>query len=375
MATIFFVPFPETGHLNATFKLAKSLKAHGHQVRYLVLPDFCEAVERQHLDVSRIFENAVPRGFINEESWESGIGTGRMLISRARELGGAFDPLREIQEAVHRFPPDLLIIDLSLGPIARIVREMGLQILLLNTNFYNPWKDVPDYNSLEDLPELILCPKDFDFPRANQRERRCYVEASIDLDRQDIEFPWHRLDPYKRLVYGSLGSQSHLISNGRKFLQTIVDAVSPEPDLQLVLATGTHLKPDEFGEPPANVIVTQWAPQLELLKRTSVMITHGGLNSIKECILFEVPMIVFPLIRDHPWCAARVVHHGLGLRGSFNRVSPQMVRSLIGQIEGNPSFRTRVRSMAARFRELERSGKAVQIIESMVSGALTESGT
>jgi UDP:flavonoid glycosyltransferase YjiC (YdhE family) len=369
MATILFFPFPETGHLNPTFKLARSLRARGHLVRYLVLPDFHDAVERQHLDVSCMFENAAPRGFIHQEACMSGTEIFEMLVSRAGELGQAFDPLREMQEINRRFEPDLMIIDLLLPPIALIVKGMGLQILLLNTQLFNPWQDWASiYGSLEDLPELILCPEEFDFPWANRRERCYYVEASIDLERVEIEFPWDRLDPHKRIVYCSLGTQSHLVPNGRKILQAIIDAISMETDLQLVLTTGAHLRPEEFRNRSANVILTQWAPQLELLKRTSVMITHGGFNSIKECILFEVPMIVFPLIRDQPQCAARVVHHGLGLRGNVNRVSPQDVRSLIRQIEGTSSFRDSLRLMADRFRELERSGKAVQIIESMARG-------
>jgi MGT family glycosyltransferase len=254
-----------------------------------------------------------------------------------------------------------------------MAKSMKIPIVLLNTQFYDPWEDSSKaavYQALRDAPELVLCPQEFDFPRAERRANCHYVEASIDQERSDPPFPWSKLSPDKPLIYCSLGSQSHLIKDGQKVLRRVIDAVSARSDLQLALATGAHLNPEDFGEVPANIILVNNAPQLKLLKQTSIMITHGGFNTVKECIFFGVPMIVIPLIRDHPAVAARVVHHGLGVRGNINQVSVEMIHSLIAEIDGNPFFRSRCSQMGARFRELEEVGESVKIVLSILNGPL-----
>jgi len=51
------------------------------------------------------------------------------------------------------------------------------------------------------------------------------------------------------------------------------------------------------------------------------MINHGGINTIKECIHENVPMLTYPLSPewDQPGNAARVVYHQLGLMGNIRR--------------------------------------------------------
>jgi UDP:flavonoid glycosyltransferase YjiC (YdhE family) len=49
---------------------------------------------------------------------------------------------------------------------------------------------------------------------------------------------------------------------------------------------------------PSNVLVRPYVPQLELLSRSSVMITHGGANSVMEAIAYRVPLLIAPLCND-----------------------------------------------------------------------------
>jgi UDP:flavonoid glycosyltransferase YjiC (YdhE family) len=104
-----------------------------------------------------------------------------------------------------------------------------------------------------------------------------------------------------------------------------------------------------------------------MLERASIMITHGGLGAVKECILFGVPMIAFPCKWDQPFNAARVVAHGLGVRGSINKVTAGQIHRLIETVAGNPSFKSRVDAMSKVFNEIENSGKGVKILERIIS--------
>jgi UDP:flavonoid glycosyltransferase YjiC (YdhE family) len=61
---------------------------------------------------------------------------------------------------------------------------------------------------------------------------------------------------------------------------TIVAALAKHKDLQLVLSLGDQLDPNQLGPVPNNAIIVKRAPQLELLKQTTVCIAHAGLNTV-----------------------------------------------------------------------------------------------
>ncbi len=62
--------------------------------------------------------------------------------------------------------------------------------------------------------------------------------------------------------------------------RTILAAVAKHKNLQPVLSVGDQVDPEQIGPAPSNAIIVKRAPQLELLKRTSVCITHAGLNTV-----------------------------------------------------------------------------------------------
>jgi UDP:flavonoid glycosyltransferase YjiC (YdhE family) len=380
MSTIVFVMLPEAGHTNASFKIARELKSKGHRVYYLAIPDFEDYVGSQGFGVLPLFKSLYPEGFTSQDVFKSPgfetLDAFKMLIE-ARAPGGAktvVDLLAsEVNDAIRNQKPDLFVVDTLLPEIAVAAKGCRVPVVLLSTNLDNhvDENDRLAYKYLFDVPELILCPKRFDFPRERAKGRRYYyVEASIDFERKQTTFPWHRLDEHKPLVYCSLGSQSHLLKDGKAFLQTVIDALSLREGMQMILTTGSHLSPEDFHPVPPNVILARSAPQIEVLKRASVMIGHGGFNSVKECIYFGVPMIVFPLIRDHPMISARVEYHSLGLRGNIRTASPQSVLSLIDEIEKDGSFKARVEQMGRYFREVEKSGVGAEMIEGFLAERL-----
>jgi hypothetical protein len=73
----------------------------------------------------------------------------------------------------------------------------------------------------------------------------------------------------------------------------------------LVLAIGAQLDPEQIGPVPSNAIIVKRAPQLELLKQSSVCITHAGLNTVLEALSQGVPQVAIPVTHDQPGVAAR----------------------------------------------------------------------
>lgn len=62
-----------------------------------------------------------------------------------------------------------------------------------------------------------------------------------------------------------------------------------------------------------NVYVYNFAPQYKILQKSSVFITHGGMNSICESILTETPMLVIPFTNDEFSNAEMVAKTGIGI--------------------------------------------------------------
>lgn len=55
------------------------------------------------------------------------------------------------------------------------------------------------------------------------------------------------------------------------------------------------------------------APQLELLKRASVCITHAGFNTVIESLANGVPQVAIPITHDQPGVAARIADKKTGV--------------------------------------------------------------
>jgi zeaxanthin glucosyltransferase len=100
------------------------------------------------------------------------------------------------------------------------------------------------------------------------------------------------------------------ILNGRlDVFRTIVAALAKHKDVQLVLSMGDQLDPNQLGPVPNNAIIVKREPQLELLKQTTVCITHAGLNTVLESLAQGVPQVAIPVGNDRPGVAARIAEN------------------------------------------------------------------
>jgi zeaxanthin glucosyltransferase len=147
------------------------------------------------------------------------------------------------------------------------------------------------------------------------------------------------------------------------FLRAVAEAMTAHPEWQLVLSTGNQLTAEDFTAVPDDAVIWPWVPQLQVLERAAVMITHGGLGTVKECIFRGVPMVVFPISRDQPENAKRIAHHKLGLCGELSSFSPEGIFALVRQVAESAEIRQSMDRIQRRFQEVEASGIGVRLIE------------
>jgi UDP:flavonoid glycosyltransferase YjiC (YdhE family) len=215
------------------------------------------------------------------------------------------------------------------------------------------------------LPNLVACPAAFDlpFPRPSQL---FYLDALVGGERErDGEFDWSGVPDGRRTIYLSMGTQAWLMKRPLRFFQAVFDAVAARPDWHLIVSTGRFVKLDGIAPPP-NVELHGHVAQLRVLERADVMITHAGLNTVKECILAGVPMIAFPVERDQPGNAVRIEYHRIGVRGSYRNVTAEGVRGMIEAVLSDAGYRRRVEAMGEEFRAAERRDDSVRAIEALL---------
>ncbi|MFH1964237.1 MAG: nucleotide disphospho-sugar-binding domain-containing protein [Acidobacteriota bacterium] len=221
------------------------------------------------------------------------------------------------------------------------------------------------------LPEIVLCPKAFQLPGSPADGRR-YLGYPVDTERCEEPLADDALDNGKPLVFCSLGTSAFFYPHARRFFKAVVDAGRLRKDWQFVLHVGDFQEADELGPPGPNLLISKRVPQLALLREASVMVTHGGLNSIMECIHFGVPMVIVPGLRDQPGNAARAVHHGIAVTAGMARITPEKLVDLIGRAMGDTGIRQGLAGMQRKIADEQDLEKNIRFIESYAGSFFSE---
>jgi UDP:flavonoid glycosyltransferase YjiC (YdhE family) len=222
------------------------------------------------------------------------------------------------------------------------------------------------------IPTLTLAAPEFDFaPMTTTGEE--YVGPMVWTDRVDAmdsltaaeleAFLIQNKEQKRPLIYCSLGTFWQMDLD---FLQRVVAAFQQRPEWDLVLASGPGMEMDHFAPLPDNVVVYKRVPQLTVLEQADVVLTHGGIGTINECITFGVPMVVYSTGKlDQNGNAARILFHNLGLRGKIDE-TPSSISTKIAEILEKPRFRANVERMQTIYGRYQTDNRAVELIESLL---------
>lgn len=146
-------------------------------------------------------------------------------------------------------------------------------------------------------------------------------------------------------------------------LQRILDGLGPVP-AHVILTTGPAIDPDGLTAPD-NVHVLRSAPHGPILQRASVVLTHCGHGTTLKSLAAGVPMVCIPMGRDQDDTAARVVHHGAGIRLRRSASAGAIGGAVTRVLERN-EYRSAARRLAEAI-EVESDSRAlVSEIESLV---------
>jgi zeaxanthin glucosyltransferase len=227
---------------------------------------------------------------------------------------------------------------------------------------------LPRYRVFEDSTSpwahLSQQPACFDFPRRRLPGQFHYTGPWQDRRvRQPVPFPYDKLTG-KPLIYASMGTLQNRI---RRVFWEIARACEGL-DAQLVVSLGGGSTPEEIGPLPGNPLAVGYAPQLELLTRAALTITHAGLNTTLESLSYGVPIVALPVGNDQPGVAARVKWLGAGQVMPLKRLSADRLRPLVSQVLNEDGYRQRARQLREEIQKTDGVRLAAGVIERVLTG-------
>jgi zeaxanthin glucosyltransferase len=400
-----------SGHLNPMTTLGRELLRRGYRVSVIGIPDARSKAEAASLEFIAIGENDAPLGSRAQFTAELGKLHGRaaltFTIERFRDSGRI--QLRDIPDAIRAAGIDGLLIDQVSAVVGAVADHLDLPyVSICNALAANYDRDVPPLvtpwpfqptplgrmrnrlgyavldhtlkpiNTLvnqqraawglplvppgeptfSSLAQIAQQPAVFDFPR-NRLPACFHYTGPFHDDRSGdaIDFPYERLTGAP-LIYASMGT----LQNRQDYVFTAIAAACEGLPAQLVVSLGNP-RQATLPDLPGNPLVVPYAPQLELVKRSALVITHAGLNTVLETLSQGVPMVAIPVTNDQPGVAARLAWLGAGKIVPLNGLRADRLRKAVQEVLTELRYRERAVDVQRQIHGLDGVRRAADITE------------
>jgi MGT family glycosyltransferase len=376
MSKYLFLNVPAHGHVNPTLAVVQELVQRGQQVVYYLTEEFRVAVEATGATF-RPYQSAMGKMQppARPMMGKGGIGPGMMPLMMAQE---SHHVLPQVLESIRREQPDYLLYDsmclwgyvaaqvlripaILLRPSyaanehfhlftareavsqrfpAELLERIQTSYADLCTTYQLPLFDMRQFFTHAEALNIVFLSRAFQPAGETFDEHFVFVGPSL-LPRQDATaFPFERLGN-QPVLYISLGT---VFNNRPDFFQLCFQAFGEQP-WQVVLSYGKQIDTADLGLVPANFLLSSYVPQLEMLQRTSVFVTHGGMNSTMESLYYGVPMVVLPQMMEQEMTARRIEELGLGVALDQENLTAEQLRESVTRIQQNPMITQHVQAM------------------------------
>jgi zeaxanthin glucosyltransferase len=411
---IAFVCPPVSGHLNPMTTLARELQSRNHDVVFVSMPDAERSVRAAGLAFMPCAAKEFPAGSLNERLRQRSKLQGQealraILQDIAARTEGMLTSLPEVLTAagVGAVVLDTVLfytelVPMSLGmPYAHVANALHSDCSGYTPIFLFDWphettpgalarnrKGVESYlemlapiisigkayakrvgldvewenpsATISKLAWITQTPREFDFESSHWPPQFHHTGPFYDgTGRIEVNFPWHRWTG-EPLVYASMGTLQNGLEN---VFGAIAEAAMLHRDVQVVLSVGNHLDPKQIGPLPRNAIVVNRAPQLELLKRASICVTHAGLNTVLEALAQGVSQVAIPVTADQPGVGARITEKKTGLVVSLKELTGPHLSHILDEVLNTSTYRDNARYFQKAIAETNGLSKAADLLE------------
>jgi MGT family glycosyltransferase len=275
-----------------------------------------------------------------------------LAINRESEVPPPFSPWAYQQGVLPRLRNRIgyAASELLTKPIERTLRryrrEWGLLRYSSPEQYFSP------------LAQISQTPSGFDFPRRSLPASFHYAGPFRYPARQEAGFPWDRLNG-RPLVYASLGT----LQGANAAIFRCFGEACRGLDVQLVISHGNRLTDTEVDGLQELALVVNYAPQLALLERARLTITHAGLNTVLDSLSCGVPMVAVPLTFEQPGIAERIRWTGAGKVLALRDLTRERLRAVLSELLTDTRYSERAAALAQAIRRSGGVQRAVNIIE------------
>ncbi|MDJ0743726.1 MAG: glycosyltransferase [Xenococcaceae cyanobacterium MO_167.B27] len=403
----------ERGHLNTMLPLGQELQRRGHRVTFFGMLDAESNIEAAKLEFIPIGEQEFPRGSMNKMWAKQGELTGIPAILNTIECikKTAVIFLNHAPKILKENNVEALIVD-QIAPEGGTVAEyLNLPFITLcsalpfnqeanvppfftdwqyNPTFWNRWRNRIAYQSgnpfaqpiknlrlkyrqkwqlpseqSPDSPLAILShqPAEFEFPRQDLPQWFHFTGPYHNqTSRKPVSFPWEKLTG-QALIYASMGT----LQNRQVDVFEKIAAACAGLEAQLVISLGGAKTPESLPKLPGSPLVVGYAPQLELLQKAALVITHAGMNTTLESLTYGVPIVAIPVTNDQFGISARVVWTGTGEAVPRNKLSTSKLEKLVRKVLIEDSYKKNALKLKQAIKQAGGVSRAADIVEKAVS--------
>ncbi len=169
--------------------------------------------------------------------------------------------------------------------------------------------------------------------------RHAFLGSAVRHEPPDDEAAaWLACADGRPLVVVSLGT----FLSARSDVLARVAAALRKVEARVAIAIGAN-DPGIIGPLPLDWLVRASLPQVALLGHASLLVTHGGNNSVTEALTHGVPLLVMPFSSDQFDGAAAIERHLAGVALDPNRASrPLIAGSVRGLLQSPPTTPGRI---------------------------------
>ena len=208
---------------------------------------------------------------------------------------------------------------------------------------------LPDLPELSGLPEKDLTPG--------------YRYTAPVFAKWDAPIPEEVVKVFGRPgtnVFCSLGS-----SGFPETLKLIIAALKSNPDLNIVCAATTILKPDELGENNDRFFATEFLPAHLVNEMADIAVTHGGQGTIQTAVWAGTPVVGIGFQAEQQANIDGLVRAGMGIRIPIYAVSEKSILKAVKEISGI-KYKRNAEIMQDKLRATDGVKKSVEIMNNYI---------
>lgn len=408
-------PYP--GHLNPLSALGRELQQRGHQVTILQVSDLEPKVCSEGLEFYPIGQAIYQPGSLAESFKQltqyseiaalrysvdfcrhiteiicqdapaaiEAIGIEALLVDQLEPVGQSVAQFLDLPfvcissgQTIHRrsdVPPFFTPWGYSDAGWARLRNAVAYQILdrscqpiLRVINRYRQQWQLPPYRRIyESIADLHISqqPAVFEFPLVDLPDRFHYTGPFRNASPRSMPFPFEQLTG-QPLIYASLGS----VQNTKQEIFQCIAAACKGLDVQLVITHGGGMHAAAVRSLPGSPLVVEYAPQLDVLAKASLTITHGGMNTVLDSLSCGVPLVAIPITFEQPGTGARICWTKTGEVLTLSKLRVSTLRAVVQRVLTEESYLQN----AQQFRQAIQQAGGVKRAADLVEQAMISDG-